>query len=74
MLVVQQNKHVIENYKQYFHLRGKILNVFSVSLSKIADNNEIQNLIQSLGCGIGKNFELSKLRYEKIILNDRCRR
>ena len=49
-------------------LRGKILNVFSVSLAKIADNNEIQNLIQSLGCGIGKNFELSKLRYEKIIL------
>ena len=36
--------------------------------SKIADNNEIQNLIQSLGCGIGKNFEISKLRYEKIIL------
>tara|TARA_Y100001970_G_C14217123_1_gene850325 strand:+ start:35 stop:1969 length:1935 start_codon:yes stop_codon:yes gene_type:complete len=49
-------------------LRGKILNVFNVSLSKIADNNEIQNLIQSLGCGIGKNFQLSKLRYEKIIL------
>jgi len=49
-------------------LRGKILNVFSVSLSKIADNNEIQNLIQSLGCGIGKNFNLSKLRYEKVIL------
>jgi len=49
-------------------LRGKILNVFNVSLSKIVDNNEIQNLIQSLGCGIGKNFELSKLRYEKIIL------
>ncbi len=49
-------------------LRGKILNVFSVSLSKVADNNEIQNLIQSLGCGIGKNFDLSKLRYEKIIL------
>ncbi len=49
-------------------LRGKILNVFNVSLSKIADNNEIQNLIQSLGCGLGKNFQLSKLRYEKIIL------
>ncbi|MBS56587.1 MAG: DNA topoisomerase IV subunit B [Rickettsiales bacterium] len=49
-------------------LRGKILNVYSVSLSKIADNNEIQNLIQSLGCGIGKNFQISKLRYEKIIL------
>jgi len=49
-------------------LRGKILNVFSVNLSKVADNNEIQNLIQSLGCGIGKNFDLTKLRYEKIIL------
>ena len=49
-------------------LRGKILNVYSVSLSKIADNNEIQNLIQALGCGIGKNFQISKLRYEKIIL------
>ncbi len=49
-------------------LRGKILNVHNVGLSKIADNNEIQNLIQSLGCGIGKNFEISKLRYEKIIL------
>ncbi len=49
-------------------LRGKILNVHSVSLSKVADNNEIQNLIQALGCGIGKNFLLSKLRYEKIII------
>ena len=49
-------------------LRGKILNVYNVGLSKIADNNEIQNLIQSLGCGIGKNFDVSKLRYEKIIL------
>ena len=41
---------------------------YDIGLSKIADNNEIQNLIQSLGCGIGKNFEISKLRYEKIIL------
>ena len=49
-------------------LRGKILNVYSVSLSKIAENNEIQNLIRALGCGIGKNFNLLNLRYEKIIL------
>ena len=49
-------------------LRGKILNVYNVSLSKVADNSEIQNLIQALGCGISKNFQLSKLRYEKIIL------
>ena len=49
-------------------LRGKILNVYNVSLSKVADNLEIQNLIQALGCGIGKNFQLTKLRYEKVIL------
>ena len=49
-------------------LRGKILNVYSVSFSKVADNSEVQNLIQALGCGIGKNFQLSKLRYERIIL------
>ena len=49
-------------------LRGKILNVHNAGLSKIADNNEIQNLIQSLGCGIGKNFDAKKLRYDKIIL------
>ena len=49
-------------------LRGKILNVYNVGLSKIADNNEIQNLIQSLGCGIGKNFDIKKLRYDKIII------
>ena len=49
-------------------LKGKILNVYSASLAKITDNSEIQNLMQALGCGIGKNFQLSKLRYEKIIL------
>ena len=49
-------------------LRGKIMNVHSVSLSKIADNNEIQNLIQALGCGLGNNFKLANLRYEKVIL------
>ena len=49
-------------------LRGKILNVYRITLSKVADNSEVQNLIQALGCGIGKNFQLSKLRYERIIL------
>ena len=34
-------------------LRVKILNVYSVSISKVADNSEIKNLIPALGCGIG---------------------
>ena len=49
-------------------LRGKILNVVSATKDKIAANREIQDLIQATGCDIGKNFELSKLRYERIII------
>lgn len=49
-------------------LRGKILNVVSASRDKIRANNEIQDLIQATGCGIGKDFDLSKLRYERIII------
>ena len=49
-------------------LKGKILNVQSISLSKTVENTELQNLIQALGCGIGENFQFSKMRYEKIIL------
>jgi topoisomerase-4 subunit B len=49
-------------------LRGKILNVVSASRDKIRANQEIQDLIQAIGCGIGKDFDLSKLRYERIII------
>ncbi|MEM7680173.1 MAG: DNA topoisomerase IV subunit B [Pseudomonadota bacterium] len=49
-------------------LRGKILNVVSATKDKIAANREIQDLIQATGCDIGKNFVLSKLRYERIII------
>ncbi|MCB9991370.1 MAG: DNA topoisomerase IV subunit B [Rhodospirillales bacterium] len=49
-------------------LRGKILNVVSATKDKIRANQEIQDLIQALGCGYGKEFDLNKLRYEKIII------
>ena len=49
-------------------LRGKILNVVSASRDKIRANQEIQDLIQATGCGIGKDFDLNKLRYERIII------
>lgn len=49
-------------------LRGKILNVVSASRDKIRDNQEIQDLIQALGCGIGSGFSLKNLRYERVII------
>ncbi|MBP3238519.1 MAG: DNA gyrase subunit B [Lachnospiraceae bacterium] len=49
-------------------LRGKILNVEKATLEKILTNNEIKTMIASFGCGIGDEFDLSKLRYDKIII------
>ncbi|NTW59278.1 MAG: type IIA DNA topoisomerase subunit B [Nitrospirae bacterium] len=50
-------------------LRGKILNVEQVaSLERIQSNNEIKNLLATLGCGVGSHFDLAKLRYNRVIL------
>ena len=49
-------------------LRGKILNVVSATAEKIRANQEIQDLIQALGCGAGRDFNLDKLRYERVII------
>ncbi len=49
-------------------LRGKVLNVASATSDKIRDNKEIADLIQALGCGTGKDFNLDKLRYERVII------
>ncbi|MBO5354389.1 MAG: DNA gyrase subunit B [Lachnospiraceae bacterium] len=49
-------------------LRGKILNVEKAPLEKILVNKEIQTMIASFGCGIGDDFDISKLRYDKIII------
>jgi DNA gyrase subunit B len=49
-------------------LRGKVLNTESVSLSKVLENKELSDLVTALGCGLGKTFELAKLRYGKVII------
>ena len=49
-------------------LRGKILNVEKATLEKILVNNEIKSMIAAFGCGIGDEFDISKLRYDKIII------
>lgn len=49
-------------------LRGKILNVEKAPLEKILVNNEIKTMIAAFGCGVGENFDIKKLRYDKIII------
>jgi len=49
-------------------LRGKILNVEKANLHKILSNAEIRNIVAALGCGIGFDFVIDKLRYYKVII------
>jgi DNA gyrase subunit B/topoisomerase-4 subunit B len=49
-------------------LRGKVLNTESASLAKVLENKELTDLVTALGCGLGKNFELARLRYGKVII------
>src|SRR5881394_2406394 len=49
-------------------LRGKVLNTEGIPTAKVLENKELSDLVTALGCGVGKNFDLSRLRYGKIII------
>ncbi len=56
------------NYQAILPLRGKVLNVQKVQLARALENNEILSMIQAIGTGIGEDFDLSKARYQKIVI------
>jgi topoisomerase-4 subunit B len=49
-------------------LKGKILNVASASVEKLRQNQELKDLIEALGCGVGDRFDGARLRYGKVII------
>ena len=49
-------------------LRGKVMNTEGLSLAKVLENKELADFVTALGCGMGRNFELTRLRYGKIII------
>ena len=49
-------------------LRGKVMNTEGMTLAKVLENKELADLVTALGCGMGKSFELTKLRYGRVII------
>jgi len=47
---------------------GKMMNVEKTRIDKVIGNDKLQPIIQSLGCGIGQDFDIAKLRYHKVII------
>ncbi len=55
------------HFQAILPLRGKILNTERAGLNKILNNKEVRALISALGCGIGDEFDLESLRYNRVI-------
>jgi DNA gyrase subunit B len=56
------------HFQAILPIRGKILNTERARLDKVLDNNEVRSIIAALGVGIGDDFDLSRLRYHRVII------
>jgi DNA gyrase subunit B len=58
----------LREYQAILPLRGKIINAYKSREDKVLENNEVQSMISAIGIGIGEDQDLSKRRYNKIII------
>ncbi len=56
------------HFQAILPLRGKVLNVEKARLDKIIDTDSLKPIIAALGCGVGASFDISKIRYGRIII------
>ena len=56
------------NFQAILPLRGKVLNTEGLATGKVLENKELADLVTALGCGVGTGFDLSRLRYQRIVL------
>jgi len=58
----------LKQYQAILPLRGKIINAYKARVDKVLANEEVQAMINAIGCGFGDDQNLEKLRYNKIII------
>lgn len=57
-----------QNFQAVLPIFGKIINVEKATVDKVLDNSKILEMLKSLKCGIGEDFDITRLRYHKIII------
>jgi DNA gyrase subunit B/topoisomerase-4 subunit B len=56
------------NFQAILPLRGKVLNTEGLATGKVLENKELADLVTALGCGVGAGFDLTRLRYHRVVL------